>query len=92
MTCYTSGWRDIVLLLTLFVTVFTMAFNTLICHVLLERRKSVPYCIYTFIGFSIAISLLIAAALSIFDRTPMAEYIYLVLNCCYIFYFQLVFR
>ena len=79
------------MLLTLFATLLTMTFNTLICHVLLERRKSVPYCICAFIFFSTGISLLIAATLLIIGRTPLAKYVYLVLNCCYIFYIQLVF-
>ncbi len=80
------------MLLTILATELTLIFNTLICHVLLERRKSVSYCIYAFICFSMVISLLIAVTLTVFGRTPLAKYIYFLLNFCYIFYIHMIYK
>ncbi len=80
------------MLLTILVTELTLLFNTLICHVLFERRKSISFCIYAYISLSIVISLSIAATLAILGRTSIAKYVYIALTFCYILYLELVYK
>lgn len=67
--------------------------NTIICHILLTRRKSILYCVFLLTFLTVILTILtIYAAHSVYGGTPLVKYFVFMLTFCYIIYDNIVFE